>query len=383
MIGVAIIGTGDIAGYHIEAYLGLGDRCAIRALVDILPEKARQKADKYNLDCEAVADYHDLLYRPDIQLVSICLPPAQHCAVTVDFLLAGKHVLCEKPMAPTLDECDRMLAAQQQGRARLSIVAQNRFKPDIMRTKLLLETGALGTLLVAQASSLWWRGSKYYDLWWRGTWEKEGGGCTFIHAVHHIDLLLWLMGEVREVRAIVGNRNHGNSEVEDVSITTIQFKSGAVGTLIASLLHHGEEQRFIIDGVNGSIEIPHRISVSRQMDNGYPEADEPKRLELEALFAGLPQPAHAEHRGQIDDMVSAIEQGTDPLVGGEDGRRTIEFISAVYQSAFTGVPVSLPMTQKDSFYTKEGIMTVATRFHQKTASIASYADSGISVGGTL
>lgn len=383
MTGVAIIGTGDIAGYHIEAYLGLADRCAIRAVVDILPEKARQKADRYGLNCEAVADYHDLLDRPDIQLVSICLPPALHCDVSVDFLLAGKHVLCEKPMAPTLDECDRMLAAQEKGRAKLSIVAQNRFKPDIMRTKLLLETGALGELLVAQASSLWWRGGKYYDLWWRGTWEKEGGGCTFIHAVHHIDLLLWLMGEVREVRAIAGNRNHGNSEVEDVSITTIQFESGAVGTLIASLLHHGEEQRFIIDGVNGSIEIPHKLSVSRQLDNGYPVADEPKRLELEALFAGLPQPALAEHQGQIEDMIRAIERDTEPLVDGMAGRRTIEFISAVYQSAFTGMPVSLPMTRKDSFYTKEGIMTVATRFHRKTASVTSYADSGISVGGTL
>jgi predicted dehydrogenase len=383
MIGIAIIGTGDIAGYHIEAYRSLGVRCAIRAVVDIFPEKAKQKAEKYRLDCEAVADYHDLLDRTDIQLVSICLPPALHCNVSVDFLLAGKHVLCEKPMAPTLEECDRMLAAQERGKAKLSVVAQNRFKPDIMRTKRMLETGALGELLFAQASSLWWRGGKYYDLWWRGTWEKEGGGCTFIHAVHHIDLLLWLMGEVEEVSAMVSNRNHGNSEVEDLSITTIRFRNGAVGTLVASLLHHGEEQRFIIDGVNGSIEIPHKISVSRQLDNGYPEADEPKRLELEALFSDLPEPAYTAHEGQIDDMVSAIENDREPLVGGVAGRRTIEFISAVYQSAFSGAPVSLPMTDKDSFYTRAGIMTTATRFHQKTASITSYADSGISVGGSL
>ena len=383
MIGIAIIGTGDIAGYHIEAYRSLGVRCDIKAVVDILPEKARQKAEKYKLDCSAVADYHDLLHRPDIQLVSICLPPAMHCEVAVDFLLAGKHVLCEKPMAPTLEECDRMLAAQQKGKAKLSVVAQNRFKPDIMRTKLLLETGALGQLLFAQASSLWWRGSKYYDLWWRGTWEKEGGGCTFIHAVHHIDLLLWLMGEAREVSAMVTNRNHDNSEVEDLSVTTIRFKNGSIGTLVASLLHHGEEQRFIIDGVNGSIEIPHKISVSRQLENGYPEADETKRLELEALFAKLPAPEREAHEGQIEDMVRAIENDREPLISGVDGRRTIEFISAVYQSAFTGMPVSLPMTDKDVFYTKAGIMTKATRFHQKTGSVASYADSGISVGGTL
>jgi len=202
MTGVAIIGTGDIAGYHIAAYQALAGRCEVRAVVDIFPGKARIKADKYGLACDAVADYHDLLERDDIQLVSVCLPPALHCQVSVDFLLAGKHVLCEKPMAPTLEECDAMLAAEKKGGARLSIVAQNRFKPDVMKTKALLDTGALGELLFAQANSLWWRGARYYDLWWRGTWEKEGGGCTFIHAVHHIDLLLWLMGSALEVRSV-------------------------------------------------------------------------------------------------------------------------------------------------------------------------------------
>ena len=383
MIGVAIIGTGDIAGFHIEAYQGLADRCSIRAVVDIVPEKARQKADKYSLACDAVADYHDLLGRDDIPLVSICLPPAMHCEVSVAFLLAGKHVLCEKPMAPTLDECDRMLDAERKGGARLSIVAQNRFKPDIMRTKAFLDSGALGDLLFAQANSLWWRGKKYYDLWWRGTWEKEGGGCTFIHAVHHIDLLLWLMGTVAEVSAAVYNGNHDNSEVEDLSITTIRFGSGAIGTLVSSLLHHGEEHRFIIDGKEASIEIPHRISVSRQLDNGFPEPDEAKRLELEKLFSGLPEPGYTAHQGQVEDMIAAIENNRAPLVGGKDGRATIEFISAVYQSAFTGAPVRLPMSDGDAFYTRAGILAKAVKFHKKTGNVSGFADIGISVGGTL
>ena len=383
MIGVAIIGTGDIAGYHIEAYLARADRCTIRAVVDILPEKARNKADRYGLGCDAVADYRDLLSRDDIQLVSICLPPSLHSEVTVDFLLAGKHVLCEKPMAPTLDECDRMIAAERKGGAILSVVAQNRFKTDVMKTKNLLETGALGGLLYAQANSLWWRGSNYYDLWWRGTWEKEGGGCTFIHAVHHIDLLLWLMGDALEVRSVVSNRNHGNSEVEDLSLTTVKFSSGAMGTLVSSLLHHGEEQRFIIDGVHASVEIPHAIAASRQLANGYPEADDEKRRELEQLYELQPAPTFLAHDGQIEDMIGSIENDRPPLVGSADGRRTIEFISAVYQSAFSGVPVTLPMTDKDAFYTKSGILSYAIRFHKKTTSVQGLADSGISVGGTL
>lgn len=383
MIGVAILGAGDIANVHIEAYLQLAGRCRVVALADIFADKAREKKQKYGLDCDVTADYKELLEREDIDLVSICLPPAAHCEAAVDFLKAGKHVLCEKPMAPSLEECDRMIAAAKESGALLSVVAQNRFKPDIFRTKKFLETGALGKLFFAQANSLWWRGDNYYDLWWRGTWEKEGGGCTFIHAVHHIDLFLWLMGDLEEVSASVANENHNNSEVEDVSISTLRFKNGAVGLMVASLLHHGEEQKIIIDGEKGSIEIPHKISVSRQMQNGYPEDDPETREELEKLFEGMEELTYREHCGQIENMLSAIETKGVPLITGADGRKTVEFISAVYQSAFTGERVRFPMTEKDLFYTREGLLSKAVKFHEKKKSVENYADTGIKVGGTL
>lgn len=383
MIGVAILGAGDIANIHIEAYKQLEGRCKIVAISDLFQDKAREKKEKYGLDCDVVGDYKELLNREDVNLVSICLPPAAHCQAAVDFLEAGKHVLCEKPMAPSLEECDKMLAASKKSGAILSVVAQNRFKPDIMRTKKLLDSGALGKLYFAQANSFWWRGDNYYDLWWRGTWAKEGGGCTFIHAVHHIDLFLWLMGDVDEVNSMVTNENHNNSEVEDVSLSILRFKSGAAGLMAASLVHHGEEQRIIIDGQNGSIELPHKISVSRQMQNGYPESDDAAREALEKAFAAEGDLTYQEHCGQIENMLSAIENNTTPLITGVDGRKTIEFISAVYQSAFTGTKVKLPMTEKDPFYTRDGVLNLATRFHEKTKSVENYADTGIKVGGTL
>lgn len=383
MIGIAILGAGDIANVHIEAYLEFKDRCRIVALADIFTDKAEAKKEKYGLDCDVVADYKELLDREDVNLVSICLPPAAHCGAAVDFLEKGKHVLCEKPMAPSLEECDRMIAAAEKGGAILSVVAQNRFKQDIMKTKELMESGILGQVYFAQANSMWWRGDNYYDLWWRGTWEKEGGGCTFIHAVHHIDLFLWLMGDLEEVSAMVSNQNHHNSEVEDVSISTLRFKNGAVGLMVASLLHHGEEQKLIIDGQRGSVEIPHKIAVSRQMQNGYPEDDETAREELEAAFQAQDVLKYTEHCGQIENMLTAIEQGTQPLITGVDGRKTVEFISAVYQSAFTGTKVSLPMDEKDPFYTREGLLERAVKFHEKKKSVENYADTGIKVGGTL
>lgn len=247
----------------------------------------------------------------------------------------------------------------------------------------MVESGALGKLLYAQANSLWWRGNHYYDLCWRGTWEKEGGGCTFIHAVHHIDLFLWLMGEVDTVTSLVSNQNHNGSEVEDVSINTIRFKNGAVGSLVSSLLHHGEKQNLMIDGELGSIEIPHQLAVSRQMENGYPVSDDEAYKKLEDLYESLPGLKYTEHLGQIENMITAIENGTEPLVTSQDGRSAIEFISGVYQSAFTGQTVHFPLTEKDPFYTKEGVMKYAVRFHEKTRSVDGFADVGISVGGTL
>jgi predicted dehydrogenase len=383
MIGVAIIGAGDIANIHIEALKKLHDRCKIVVLSDIYEDKAKEKAGKYDLDCEIVGDYRNLLLRSDIDLVSICLPPSMHCSVVLEFLSAGKNVLCEKPMAPTLEECDKMIECAKKSGKKLSIIAQNRFKTDTMRTKMLIDSKVLGDIYFAQINSLWWRGDNYYDLWWRGTWEKEGGGCTFIHAVHHIDLMLWYMGDIKEVNSAIFNQNHKNSEVEDLSITTVKFKNNAVGLLTSSLLHHGEEQKFVIDAENGTIEIPHKIVVNKQMENGYPEADENAKEKFEKMFMDYPALIYTDHLGQIENMLSSIEKNIEPLITGIGGRKTIEFISGVYQSAFTGEKTKFPMTEKDLFYTKAGIMSKITKFNEKKKSVENFSDKGISVGGTI
>ncbi len=379
MIGVAVLGTGDIANTHIEAYKELWPQCQIRALVDVNLEKAREKKEKYGLDCRVFQDYRQLADMQDVSLVSICLPPALHCQTAVELLRAGKHVLCEKPMAPTLEECDQMLEAQKEGGGLLSIVAQNRFKQEVMKTKQLLDSGVLGKKLFAQANSFWWRGDNYYKLCWRGTWEQEGGGCTFSHAVHQIDLFLWFMGQADSVQAMVENENHSNSQVEDVSVSMVRFKEGAVGTIVSTLFHHGGGQSILVDAQKGSIEIPHRLSVNCQKANGFPMDDEDGRSRLEEQYASLPDLTYTGHCGQIHDMLCAIENGGRPLADGTDGRRAIEMISGIYQSAFLGKPVRFPMTEKDPFYKKDGILRFARRFHEKGESVESFGDIGITV----
>ena len=382
MIRTAIIGIGAIADSHIEGFLAFSDRCTIVALVDKDIARAQARIEKYGLDAVVLDDAAKLKDLENVDLASICLPPALHCPVAVDLLDAGIHVLCEKPLAASIEECDQMIAAAHRNQKLLATVAQNRFKPDVVKAHALCREGMLGELTSALVTSLWWRGENYYNLAWRGRWSSEGGGCTISHGVHHIDLFLWLMGNARNVKALVDNRAHKNSELEDISMALVHFESGAVGTLVTSLLHHGEEQRLTVDGCDASVEMPLRIRASKQKENGFPEENTEKVEEL-TRFADRIEPKYTGHTAQIDDMLTAIEEGHESSVTGEDGRRAIEFIMAVYQSAFLGETVELPMTPADPFYTKEGMVANAKKFYEKSVSIESFANNTIQVGGTL
>ncbi len=275
-----------------------------------------------------------------------------------------------------------MVAAAKKSGAMLSTVAQNRFKPDCLKARALVQSDLMGKPCAALVTSLWWRGENYYNLSWRGRWETEGGGCTLIHGIHHIDLFLSLMGEVASVTAMVDNEAHSNSEVEDISMCLVKFQSGAVGTMVSSLLHHGEEQRLILDAEHASVELPLRIHANQQMENGFPE-DNVQVLERLQSVADKVSAPYTGHTAQIDDVLTAMENGTAPMVTGEDGRRAIAFIAAVYQSAFTKKTVTLPLTEKDPFYTKAGVVAHAVKFHEKTVSVDDFKDNRIQVGGTL
>lgn len=199
------------------------------AVCDIYPEKAQSRINEYNLShAKPVQDYKELLHG-DIDLVSVCTPPYTHAPITIDFLQAGKHVLVEKPMSSSLKECDEMNEAARQSGKILSVVAQNRFKTPMMKLKSVLESGLAGPIVHVQVDSFWWRGHCYYDLWWRGTWEKEGGGCTLNHAVHHIDAFLWMAGRPSELQAFMSNTSHDNAEVEDLSVAMLRFPTGGFG----------------------------------------------------------------------------------------------------------------------------------------------------------
>jgi predicted dehydrogenase len=345
------------------------------------PEKTAEMAKKYGLAAKAAATYAEILDEP-IDLVSVCTPPYCHAEIAGAFLDAGKSVLSEKPMAASLEECDAMIAAAKRSGKVFSVVAQNRFRDPIYNLKKTLDTGLIGKVVHAQVDSLWNRGHSYYDLWWRGTWEKEGGGCTLNHAVHHIDMLGWMLGLPEQVSAIMSNANHDNAEVEDISVSVLKYgksaktNPGALAQITASVIHHGEDQQVIFQGEKARISAPWKPAAQLFQENGFPfgdRSDDALIKKLNDFYEGLPKLKYSGHTGQIDNVLTAIETGGEPLIKGEDGRMTIELITAIYKAGSENRTVSLPIEKDDPFYTVPGIMKAVPHFYQKGVSVENFS----------
>ncbi len=380
MIKAAIIGAGGISRTHAETYQKFPEQCQLAALTDIYPDKARQKKEELGINVEVYDNHQKVLERPDIDLVSVCTPPYTHANITVDCLNAGKHVICEKPMASSLAECDKMLEACEANQKVLAIIAQNRFRDPIMKLKSILNSGIAGKVLHAQVDSFWWRGHCYYDLWWRGTWEKEGGGCTLNHAVHHIDMFQWMMGMPSEVQAVMSNTAHDNAEVEDISIAVLKYPNRSLAQLTSSVIHHGEEQQLIFQAEKARISFPWKVVASISRSNGFPDRNPDLENEINDMFKKIQPMKNQFYEGEFDDVLTAIENGKQALVSGYEGRKTMELITAIYQSASTGRAVKLPLGKDSPFYTAEGIRKNAIHFYEKSASVENFGDDNIIVG---
>lgn len=375
MFRIGIIGTGGIASAHIGGYLAFPEDCEIVALADVSPGKAAQKAEEFGI--AGAVGYDDplrMIAEAELDLVSIATPPSTHAALSIAALDAGVNVLVEKPMAPSLEECDAMLAAQERSGKVLSVVAQNRFRDDLATLKAVVDSGLLGSISSVRVDSAWWRGLPYYDLWWRGTWEKEGGGCTLNHAIHHIDLLLWLLGRPTEITAMLANAQHDNSEVEDLSVAVLRYERG-LAQLTSSVVHHGEEQQIVIQGAKARVSQPWRVIAERADGGGFPAkgGDADLVVAIEGVVAAREPLAHAGHTGQIADVLSAIRDGREPIAGGRDGRNAIEVVAAIYKAGIERTFVDLPLAADDPYYRSGHLVERAPHFYEKQTSLVEAA----------
>ena len=357
-IKTGIVGCGKVADLH-AAGLIESEKSRFTAVCDLDIARARAFAEKYGVD--AFSSVEEMVKAGGVEMVTIATPHPVHAVATVAALDAGAHVLVEKPMASSLEDCDRMIAAARKAGKKLGMVSQRRLYEPVMRVKNAIDAGKIGKPVLAVLTMLGWRDEGYYASDpWRGTWKGEGGGVLVNQAPHQIDILQWYMGEIESLYGVWSNLNHPYIEVEDTALAVIRFKSGALGNIVVSnsqnpalygKVHvHGENGASVgVQTDGGAMFIAGMSSITEPPYNDLwtvpgEEANlETWRAEITEIFERN-DPMKRYHRLQIEDFLDAITDDRAPLVPGEEGRKTVEIFTAIYRSTRDRVPVAFPLT---------------------------------------
>ncbi|GAB6897099.1 Gfo/Idh/MocA family protein [Kineosporia succinea] len=342
---VAIVGAGAIAGAHLSAVEAVGDRAQVVAVADLDAERATAFAAEHGI-AQAFGDLATLLAEARPDLVSICTPPGAHREAVAAVLASGAWVWCEKPPALSLAEYDAMAAAEGENGPYVGYVFQHRFGSAASTLRRQVAEGTLGRPHVAVCHTLWYRDHDYYAVPWRGRWETEGGGPAMGHGIHQMDLMLSLLGDWHEIRALMGTLDRDVS-TEDVSVAAVSFSSGALASVVNSVLSPRQESYLRFDFTDATVEVSHLYGYDNshwtwtpregvEADGWAPETDEA-----------------SSHAAQLSAYLDAMDAGVRPPASGHDGRRSLELVTGLYQSAITGRPVlRTDLTEDNPFYTQ-------------------------------
>lgn len=333
--GFGIVGAGVISSIHARAIASLPGARLV-AVTDVEPDRAKSLAAAH--DCAAEPDLDALLARQDVDVVCVCVPSGLHAEVGIRAAAAGKHLVVEKPLDVSLAAADRLLAAARQAGVVLTVISQHRFDRGLLELRRLLDDGALGRLVLGEASTKWYRSQAYYDsAAWRGTWALDGGS-LMNQGIHYADLLLWSMGPVAEVTALFSTQTH-KIEAEDAALAVLRFASGALGTIVTSTAClPGFAQRLEISGTNGTVVIEDgeiircELSADGVTAGPHDRATDDARAQS-AVAANPAELAIASHAAQLSDLLDALDEGRAPLVTAEDGRAVLELVCGIYESA--------------------------------------------------
>jgi UDP-N-acetyl-2-amino-2-deoxyglucuronate dehydrogenase len=334
--GFGIVGAGIIAAVHADAIALLPDARLV-AVTDVAAGAASDLAAARGCAVEPSLD--DLLARRDVDVVCVCVPSGLHAEVGVRAAKAGKHLVVEKPIDVTLEAADRLIAAARQAGVTLTVMSQHRFDPGVTELKRLIDDGALGRLVLGEASTKWYRTQAYYDSApWRGTWAMDGGA-LLNQGVHYVDLLRWCMGPATQVSAVCTTQAH-DIEVEDTALAIVRFASGAVGTITATTAAFpGFPQRLEITGTEGTVTVEDgRLARVALRDTAGTGQSAGQAAGAAADPGALDAAVHA---AQLADLLAAADEDREPAVSGQDGRDALEIVRAVYESSRTGRPVRL------------------------------------------
>jgi UDP-N-acetyl-2-amino-2-deoxyglucuronate dehydrogenase len=346
-IKYALIGCGRIAPNHIAAVIANKAETELAAVCDIVPENIETLLCKFDLQQAGVKRYTDYKEMIDIehpQLVAVATESGLHAQIALYAINAGCNVIIEKPLAMSLDDADRLVAAAKEKGVKLCACHQNRFNKSVQKIRGALEEGRFGRLFHAAAHIRWNRGENYYtQAPWRGKWASDGGA-LMNQCIHNIDLLRWMMGEPVEVMAYTDNLSHPYIEAEDLGLAVVKFKNGAYGLIegTTNIFPKNLEETLYIFGEKGTVKAGGK-SVNLIEEWNFADNINERDDVINQFSENPPNIYGFGHTPLYTDMIKAIKENRAPRVTGEDGRGALELVLAIYKSAATGAPVKLPM----------------------------------------
>jgi predicted dehydrogenase len=332
---VGIVGTGGISRIHAENIARLDGRARIVAATDIDAERVRDFVETWNVD-NGYPSLDALLASEDLDIVHLCSPPGLHKEQAIAALSKGINVLSEKPPALSLADMDEIAAAEQAHGAQFATVSQHRFGGRAQWLRDRVQDGALGRALTAVCNTLWYRPDAYFEVPWRGNWNIEGGGPTMGHGIHQMDTMLSLLGDWHEVVAVAA-RSSRPVETEDISHAIVTLDSGAVVSVVNSLVSARETSYLRFDFEYATVELEHLYGYSDDSWTITPAPGYEDRV-AEAWKLG-PHGIGSGHAAQFAAIVDAIEANEPLPVRLSSARGTLELIAGIYASAFTGARI--------------------------------------------
>lgn len=329
-----IIGAGLISDFHARA---IGDiaNAELSAVCDIDKKRASEFGAKHS--CRSFGSYEEMLAQNDIDVVTIATPSGLHMEPAVAAAKAGKHVICEKPIEITLDRIDAMIEAHKVAGTQLGCIFQTRFADAMTPLREAISQGRFGTITYAGAYVPWWRSDEYYAGSWRGTWKLDGGGALMNQSIHMIDILCDLMGPVESVMGFAETLGH-DIETEDTSVAVLRFANKALGVVYGTTTSFpGQLKRFEITGTKGTVVyLEDGYTVWQFADESSRDEDVRKRFANMGGAGGAADPAaisHVGHTRNISAFLAALDSGEEFQLGGAEGRKAVELILRIYESA--------------------------------------------------
>jgi predicted dehydrogenase len=327
-----LAGTGSIGDAHVRAIEATHGRVKLVAAADLDVGRVRDFATRFKIP-ETFTDYTAMLRATKPDLVIVATPPGQHVAMSIAAMEAGAWVWCEKPLCGSLAEADAIAEAERRTGRYTACVFQMRFASSTAHFLDLAASGQLGRPLVAVCNTLWFRDAAYYAAPWRGTWA-ELGGPTMGLGIHAMDHLLHLFGEWSEVRAMAATLDRA-IEVEDVSMAIVTFANRAVASVVNSALSPRQETYLRLDYQRATVELTHLYSYARE-NWRFTLAPGAQDEGLLQTWQNFPPDVGSTHGAQLNALVADLDAGARPLTSGPEARRTVELLTAIYKSAFTG-----------------------------------------------